>query len=88
MIHKWNKYKILVIFFLFNFGALAFGSFFTTPGINSSWFQALDQAPWNPPGWMFGLAWTIIMICFSVYMAKLYASDDKRDTILLLYVAQ
>ena len=34
--------------------------------------RRLNKAPWTPPGWAFGVAWTTIMICFSIYMAYLY----------------
>lgn len=41
----------------------------TNPGTDA-WYQALDKAPWTPPGWFFGFAWTSIMVCFSFFMAK------------------
>jgi tryptophan-rich sensory protein len=41
-------------------------------GPTSDWYISLNQAPWTPPGWVFGVAWTTIMICFSIYMALLY----------------
>jgi len=40
-------------------------------GAFSSWYQMANKAPWTPPGWVFGAAWTIIMICFSIYMSSL-----------------
>jgi tryptophan-rich sensory protein len=41
-------------------------------GPQTEWYTNLNQAPWTPPGWVFGVAWTTIMICFSIYMAYLY----------------
>jgi tryptophan-rich sensory protein len=41
-------------------------------GPKTEWYTNLNQAPWTPPGWVFGVAWTTIMICFSIYMAYLY----------------
>ena len=56
---------------MLNFGALAIGSYFTASGASSDWYQNLNKAPWTPAGWVFGAAWTSIMICYSVYMAYL-----------------
>ena len=62
----------LVLFFILNFGALTLGALLMgeNPGENN-WYQGLNKAPWTPPGWMFGVAWTIIMVCFSFYMAMI-----------------
>jgi len=59
----------IIFFILLNFAALAIGSYFTENGVSSDWYASLKKAPWNPPGWLFGVAWTTIMICFAVYMA-------------------
>jgi len=40
-------------------------------GPQTQWYTSLNQAPWTPPGWLFGVAWTTIMVCFSFYMASL-----------------
>lgn len=53
---------------MLNFGALAIGGFLSgNPGENE-WYQGLNKAPFTPPGWVFGFAWTTIMICFSLFM--------------------
>ena len=78
-----------VIFFLvLNFGALAIGSYFTEAGATSDWYQNLEKAPWSPPGWMFGAAWTIIMIFFSIYMAHLLIAQRYVNKIIALYSIQ
>lgn len=59
------------LFLLLNFGALAIGSYFMNNGPQSNWYLTLNKAPWTPPGWVFGVAWTTIMICFSFYLAYL-----------------
>jgi len=51
----------LITFLLLNFGALAVGGFFTGKGVPSYWYSDLIKAPWTPPGWVFGFAWTTIM---------------------------
>lgn len=80
--------KRVVIFLLLNFAALAIGGIFTGKGVPSPWYMELHKAPWTPPGWVFGLAWTIIMICFSIYMAYLWPSHKKVKNIVGLYTIQ
>lgn len=80
--------KRLLIFLLLNFGALAIGGIFTGPGVTSDWYTNLAQAPWTPPGWVFGAAWTTIMICFSIYMALLWPKADNKKQFLGLYAMQ
>ena len=62
-------FKLSVLFILINFGALALGSLLMGDGASSFWYENLDRASWEPQGWVFGLAWTTIMICFSIYLA-------------------
>ena len=80
--------KRLVLFGILNFAALALGGISTGPGVNSEWYLSLHKAPWTPPGWVFGFAWTLIMICFAIYMAKLWGYEEKRKTIMVLFLLQ
>ena len=64
--------KPLILFLIINFGALAIGSWLMNNGPKTEWYTSLNQAPWTPAGWIFGVAWTTIMICFSIYMTFLY----------------
>jgi tryptophan-rich sensory protein len=79
--------KPFIIFLIINFGALGIGSLFMAAGPKSEWYLQLNKAPWTPDGWVFGAAWTAIMICFSAYMVFLYI---KRTTnkVLVLFVTQ
>lgn len=79
--------KIIGFLFL-NFGALALGGLFAGSGAGSNWYAELNKAPWTPPGWVFGFAWTTIMLCFSVYMATLYTKTKSVKTIMILYAIQ
>lgn len=78
----------LILFLLLNFGALALGSLFTGKGVPSEWYMNLAKAPWTPPGWVFGAAWTTIMICFTVYMAYLWPLAENKALLVGLYVLQ
>lgn len=77
----------VIIFLVINFAGLAIGGFFTGDGVPSEWYQQMNKAPWTPPGWVFGVAWTTIMITFSVYLALLYKKEN-RLVFILLYAAQ
>jgi tryptophan-rich sensory protein len=79
--------KIIGFLFL-NFGALALGGLFAGSGAGSNWYAELNKAPWTPPGWVFGFAWTTIMLCFSVYVATLYTKTKSVKKIILLYAIQ
>ena len=71
-----KTFKVLIIFLIINFGALAIGGWLMNNGPQTSWYLELNKAPWTPPGWLFGAAWTTIMICFSIYMTSLYLSHN------------
>lgn len=78
----------LLVFLILNFGALAIGGIFTGKGVPSDWYAALVKAPWTPPGWVFGFAWSTIMICFSVYMVYLWPVAKNKNLLLILFVIQ
>ncbi|WP_242132889.1 TspO/MBR family protein [Aestuariivivens marinum] len=75
--------KYLIFFLVINFGALTIGGWLMNNGPLTAWYQNLNQAPWTPPSWVFGVAWTTIMICFSIYMAYLAKTVlDKKLVVL------
>ena len=78
----------LLLFLILNFAALGLGGFFTGPGVSSEWYQGMEKAPWTPPGWVFGFAWTLIMICFSIYMAYLWPVAENKSVLIGLYLIQ
>lgn len=68
-----KKVKLIVLFIIINFGCLYIGSWLINRGPQDFWYKSLQKAPWTPPGWVFGTAWSIIMICFSIYLADLFS---------------
>lgn len=81
-------YIRLLVFLLLNMAALVVGGLFTGPGVGSEWYAALNKAPWTPPGWVFGAAWSLIMICLAVYMALLWSRVTNRTYLIALYTLQ
>ena len=83
-----NKIITFFVVLFLNFSALGIGMLATSGGVVSPWYHELNQAPWTPPGWMFGVAWTTIMICFAVYVTILWFRVDDSKTFLKLYGVQ
>jgi tryptophan-rich sensory protein len=81
-----KQLKLMLLFLAVNFGGLAIGSWLMNNGPLSNWYTNLQQAPWTPPGFVFGIAWTLIMICFSIYLGKLFTEENtsKNRTIFLI----
>jgi tryptophan-rich sensory protein len=79
-------FKYIIVFLIINFGALAIGSWLMNDGPQSEWYIKLIKAPWTPKGWVFGTAWTTIMICFSIYMAFLYKALPTAKVITLFII--
>ena len=80
--------KRIILFLILNFSALAIGGLFTNDGVSSNWYKTINKAPWTPPGWVFGAAWTTIMICFAIYMAYLIVSNVDKKTVIILFSIQ
>jgi benzodiazapine receptor len=83
--------KLLIRFLVFlvlNFTALGLGIIFTNKGVSSPWYSNINKAPWTPDGWVFGFAWTSIMICFALYMAFLFLKVEKKKELLILFGIQ
>ena len=82
-----KQFMWLLLFLLINFLALGVGSWLMNNGPTSNWYLTLNKAPWTPPGWVFGVAWTTIMICFSIYLSYLINVKDS-NTFWLLFIIQ
>ena len=81
-------WKQLIIFLILNFGALGIGGFLMAGEVQGDWYQNLNKAPWTPPGWAFGAAWTTIMICFSIYMANAWITIGNTKILVALFMFQ
>lgn len=78
----------LFIFLILNFSALYIGVSLYGDGGNSNWYIELNRAPWEPPGWVFGAAWSSIMICFAFYMSIVWKKTSQKNILILLYSIQ
>lgn len=86
---KKNKYIRFLIFLTANFLALGLGILLMNNGPTSDWYLSLNKAPWTPPSWVFGSAWSIIMVLFALYMTKLsFQYEFLNKKVLILYIDQ
>ena len=77
-----------IIFLVLNFSALYLGVILANEGGSSDWYSNLTRAPWEPDGWVFGVVWTSIMICFSVYMSINWNRTINKKKLLIFYSLQ
>jgi benzodiazapine receptor len=81
-----KQLKLTILFLIVNFSGLAIGALLMNNGPLSKWYTSLNQAPWTPPGVIFGIAWTLIMILFSIYLGKLFSKEiNQKNSILFLF---
>lgn len=80
--------KLTIFFLIINFTTLGVGGYLMGEGPSSEWYQSINKAPWTPPGWMFGFAWTTIMICFSIFMSYSYQLFENKTSLLALFIIQ
>lgn len=60
------------------------GNILMADGSNSDWYIDLNKAPWTPPGWVFGLAWSFLLICFSIYLALLSQKKVSNKLVVII----
>ena len=56
---------VLVALLAISFGVAALGSIVTAGNVDG-WYADAAKAPWNPPNWLFGPAWTLLYTLMSV----------------------
>ena len=72
------------------FAVAAVGGLASASGLKD-WYDRLDKAPWNPPGWIFGPAWTVLYILMAIaawLVARGGLDEVGVRTALSLYVVQ
>ena len=83
--NKIKKYiKPILGFIILNIFGLALGSMWTDPGTSSEWYSTVSKAPWTPPGFVFGLAWSTIAITFGIFMGQLWVKRNMESITFFL----
>jgi translocator protein len=59
-------------------------------GYSNAWFRALQLPPLMPPGWVFGVAWTILYVLLGLSLAMVLHAKGapKRERALALFAVQ
>ncbi len=78
-----KKAALFSLFFAINFGGLAIGMWLMNNGPQSNWYLDLNKAPWTPPSWVFGTAWSTIMICFAIYLVSFFTKNYSKKKLVL-----
>ena len=82
-----KKVYLFILFMVLNFGGLALGNWFMGDAVTGEWYTNLNKAPWTPPGWVFGAAWTLIMVCFSIYLSFLFSIRNSKFVMAIYSIA-
>lgn len=59
-------------------GIAYLGSLATIPN-TEGWYASVRKAPWSPPNWVFGPAWSVLYVCIAVAGWLIWRSGWTRD---------
>jgi len=85
-----GSFALLALSLALVFAVAALGGAASTSGLRD-WYEGLDKAPWNPPGWVFGPAWTVLYVLMAVaawLVARTGLDQRAVQLALVLYLAQ
>lgn len=71
-------------FYGLTLGIQLLSSYFTALGV-SDWYPALDKSPLTPPGFVFGIVWTLLYALMALAACRVYGCMDKKDKRPLLW---
>ena len=60
--HSWWRYALVVAPFFVIIGSLS--GYLSNSGYGNDWFDTLNKPALMPPGWVFGVTWTGLYICW------------------------
>ena len=75
-----------ILFLILNFASVGLGRFLGGEGPRSEWYAGIETAPWTPPGLVIGVAWTVVLICFSIYLAYLWPLVENKKLLFSLFI--
>lgn len=82
-------WMLLGIYVLVTAAASITGSFASNPD-TSAWYQALNQPPFQPPSWAFGVVWPILylLMAYAGWRADTAAPQAHKSELRLRYGIQ
>lgn len=73
----WREFGFLVGVYFIILIIQFIGGYFSMNSIQS-WYYALEKAPWNPPNWVFGPAWTILYVLMTLAIWIVFLSNGNQ----------
>ena len=64
--------------------AVAATSYFGAQFTPGEWYEGLQRAPWNPPNYVFPIAWSILYLLIAIVGWRVFNTDDQQNKILWL----
>ena len=84
---SWLGHAYLTVPVIVILGTLS--GWLSNSGYGNAWFDGLAQPPFMPPGWVFGLVWTLLYVLLGLALALILAqpeSDRRRKGLMLFFV--
>jgi benzodiazapine receptor len=84
---SWSKIALLTCPALVMLGSAS--GWLSNSGFGNLWFDQLAKPSFMPPGWLFGVAWTILYILLGLALAMILAeppSPRRRAGLVLFFV--
>ena len=76
----------LILFLILNFASIGLSRFLGGEGPKSEWYTGMNTAPWTPSGVVIGISWTLLLICFSIYLSYLWPIVENKKLLIALLV--
>lgn len=86
---RWDwRIALITVPAIVGFGSLS--GWLSGSGYGNPWFDALEKPFFMPPGWVFGVAWTILYALMGIALALILAEPmtRRRRNALMLFFAQ
>jgi tryptophan-rich sensory protein len=79
------RYALITVPAIVLLGTLS--GYLSNSGYSNAWFAALRKPGFMPPGWAFGVAWTILYIMIGISFAMLLHAKgaQKRERAIILF---
>jgi translocator protein len=83
---QWWKFALVTVPAIVLLGSAS--GWLSNSGYGNSWFDALTKPFFMPPGWVFGVAWTLLYTLLGLALALILAappSPRKRNALILFF---
>lgn len=85
---NWWKYALITVPAIVILGSLS--GWLSNSGYGNGWFDGLERPAFMPPGWTFGLVWTLLYILLGLALAIILAEPPsfRRRSALIYFAIQ